>query len=184
MKKILPLLFFLLAFTTYGQDKNNYVGFNKITDLQGTDYVIVSVNTYSKLYMEGRYLLFINTRTGESREAGFPEDAHLGAIEQLKLDSLQINKIIVSGRTKDVDGKKGIDWNDPQQLIIMSTDGKEKTQITDDSFFISTWELNKQTGVIVITGHYDSNKNEKYDKTDKHEIQLYDLKTMKMQSRL
>ncbi|MBB6239818.1 hypothetical protein HDC90_004480 [Pedobacter sp. AK013] len=39
--------------------------------------------------------------------------------------------------------------------------------------------MNKQTGTIVVTGHTDTNNNNKYDKTDKSEILIYDLKTLK-----
>ncbi|MBB5437550.1 hypothetical protein HDC92_001222 [Pedobacter sp. AK017] len=50
----------------------------------------------------------------------------------------------------------------------------------EDRFFVSTWIVNKQTGRIVITGHYDSNNNGKYDKTDKNQLLIYDLKTLKL----
>lgn len=79
-----------------------------------------------------------------------------------------------------MDGKKGIDWNDPIQLIILSTDGKQIVQLTDSKLFVSTWVVNKKTGTIVITGHYDTNNNGKYDMTDKNEIGIYDLKTLKL----
>jgi hypothetical protein len=46
--------------------------------------------------------------------------------------------------------------------------------------FVSTWVVNKKTGTIVITGHYDTNNNGKYDMTDKNEIGIYDLKTLKL----
>jgi hypothetical protein len=76
--------------------------------------------------------------------------------------------------------KKGIDWEDPMQIIALSTDGKEKTQLTEDRFFVRTWTINKKTGSIVISGYYDTNSNGKYDKTDKNMILIYDLKTLKL----
>ena len=79
-----------------------------------------------------------------------------------------------------MDGKKGIDWNDPNQLIILSTDGHERTQLTDSNLFVRTWAINRSTGTVVVTGHVDSNRNGKYDKTDKNEILIYDLKTLKL----
>ena len=57
---------------------------------------------------------------------------------------------------------------------------KEKTQLTESKFFVRTWAVNKLTGTIVVTGHYDTNNNGKYDKTDKNEIHIYDLKTLKL----
>jgi hypothetical protein len=113
------------------------------------------------------------------RRVDFPADAGIGKLEQIKIDSLGINVIFVSARTVDLDGKNGIDWNDPTQIIILSPDGKQKNQLTADKFFARTWAVNKLTGTIVITGHYDTNNNSKYDKTDKNEIHIFDLKTFK-----
>jgi len=87
---------------------------------------------------------------------------------------------MVTAHTVNLDNDKRIDWGDPTQIIILSTDGQEKTQLTEDNFFARTWLINSQTGTIVITGHTDTNKNGKYDKTDKSEILLYDLKTLKL----
>lgn len=183
MKKILLIALITLTLTTYGQDKDkyNYVYFNKLTEVIGTEYVIASIENWGKmLETKSRYLLFINTKTGETKQVDFPNDAGIGKIEQVKIDSLGINLIVVSARTVDLDGKGGIDWNDPTQIIILLPDGKEKTQLTEDKFFVRTWTINKLTGTIVITGHYDTNNNNKYDKTDKNEIHVYDLKTLKL----
>ena len=58
----------------------------------------------------------------------------------------------------------------------MSVDGQEKTQLTEDKFFVGTWTVNSYTGAIVITGHYDTNNYVKNDKTDKNKILINDLK--------
>jgi len=165
----------------YGQDKYNYVHFNKLTEVIGTEYVIASIENWGKmLETKSKYLLFINTKTGETNQVDFPNKAGIEKNEQIKIDSLGINLIVVAARTVDLDGKSGIDWNDPTQIIILSTDGKSKTQLTDNNFFVRTWIVNMLTGTIVITGHVDTNNNNKYDKTDKNEIHVYDLKTLKL----
>jgi hypothetical protein len=133
---------------------------------------------------KSRYLLFINTTTGETNQIDFPDYAGVERIEQVRIDSLGINLIVVSARTVDLDGKSGIDWKDPTQIIILTPDGKQKTQISDDKFFVSTWAINKLTGTIVITGHYDTNNNNKCDKTDKNEIHIFDLKKRKLVSKI
>ena len=58
--------------------------------------------------------------------------------------------------------------------------GKEMTQLTEDKFFV----VNTQTGNLVVAGYYDTNNNNKYDKTDKDEILIYDLKTLKLALRI
>lgn len=181
MKKILLIILTAISLTTYGQDKYNFVHFNKLTEVDGTKYVIASIENRDKMFeTKSKYLLFIDTRTGETNQVDFPSDAGIEKVEQVKIDSLDLNVIVVVARTVDLDGKKGIDWNDPTQIIILSSDGKTKTQLTDDKFFVRTWTVNKLTGTIVATGHYDTNNNNKYDKTDKNEIHIYDLKTLNL----
>jgi hypothetical protein len=185
MKKLLTIIFATLTLPSFGQDKYNYVDFNKLSEVIGTEYVIASIENWGKMFdTKSRYLLFINTKTGLTKQVDFPNDGYVEKIEQVKLDSLDINKIIVSAQTVDLDGKNGIDWADPKQIIILSTDGQKKTQLTDDKFFSQTWIVNKQTGTITVTGHYDTNNNNKYDKTDKNEIHIYDLQTLKLISKI
>lgn len=53
-------------------------------------------------------------------------------------------------------------------------------------YFWLLWrsKYNTQTGKLVVAGYYDTNNNNKYDKTDKDEILIYDLKTLKLASRI
>lgn len=181
MQKIITILLMLLGVSVYGQDKYNYVHFNKLTPVEGTDYVIARIENMGKMYaVHSTFLLFINARNGQSKQVDFPPDASIHEIEQVRVDSLQINKIILEAKTLNLDKNKSIDWNDPSQIIVLSPDGQEKTQLTEDKFFVSTWVINRTTGSIVITGYYDSNNNGQYDKKDKNEIVIYDLKTLKL----
>ncbi len=181
MKNILLNILVVLNLTVYAQDKYNYVHFNKLTEITGTEYVVASIEDRGKMFnVKSKYLLFLNTRTGETNQVDFPHDAWIGELKQIKIDSLGIDLIVVEARTIDLDRRKGIDWNDPKQILILSLDGKDKTQLTDDKFFVRTWTVNKLTGTLVVTGHYDTNNNNKYDKADKNEIHFYDLKTLKL----
>ncbi len=186
MKSILILLFIsACTISAYGQDKSNYVYFNKLIELDGSDYVIATIENVGKMFsVKGKYLLFVNARNGQSKQVDFPGDATIGRVEQIRIDSLHINRVLVTGQTVNLDNNKQIDLNDPTQIIILSTDGQERVQLTEDKFFVSTWIVNRQTGSIIVTGHYDSNGNGKYDKTDKSEILLYDLKTLKLISKI
>ena len=181
MKQVLVIVLTILTLTVYGQDKYNYVHFNKLTEVAGTEYVIAHIEDRGKMFeTNNRYLLFINTESGETKQVDFPKDVIIRDIEQIKIDSLGINFVVIAAKTVNLSGGKSIDWNDPTQIIILSTDGKEKTQLTESKFFVRTWAVNKLTGTIVVTGHYDTNNNGKYDKTDKNEIHIYDLKNLKL----
>ncbi len=181
MRKIFLIVLTILTLTSYGQDKYNYVHYNKLTEVVGTVFVIASIENRGKSFeTKSKYLLFINTKTGDKNQVDFPKDARISKIEQIKIDRLDINSIVVSAKTIDLNGKSGIDWKDPTQIIILTPDGKQNTQVTDDKFFVQTWVVNELTGKIVITGHYDTNNNNKYDKTDKNEIYIYDLFEMKL----
>lgn len=181
MKRLLITALIFHTLISYGQDKYNYIQVNKLTEIAGTDYVIASAENSGKISgVKNSYLLFIDTKSGQTERVDFPKDGYIGKIEQVKIDELGINKIIVSAQTVDLDGKKGIDWNDPTQIIVLSIDGKEKAQLTDSKLFVRAWVVNKTTGTIVITGYYDTNNNGKYDKADKNEIAIYDLKTLNL----
>lgn len=185
MKQIFITILSIFTLAAYGQDKNNYVHFNKLTEVEGTDYVIASVENWGKVPdAKNKYLLFINTKNGQTKQVDFPSDGYFEKLEQVKIDHLGINQIIISAQTIDLDEKKGIDWNDPKQIIILSPDGQKRTQLTDNKLFVSTWVVNKQTGTIIVTGHIDTNNNNKYDKTDKSEILIYDLKTLRLVSKI
>jgi hypothetical protein len=181
MRTLLASLFCFSALHAAAQDKYNYVSFNKLIEVSGTSYVIATIEDRGKLGgVKNRYLLFIDTKTGQSNQVALPKGGYLEKIEQIRIDALGINQILVSAQTVDLNRKAGIDWNDPTQILILSPDGKERTQLTDSSLFVRTWAVNSQTGTLVVTGHYDSNNNGKYDKTDKNEIGIYDLKTLKL----
>lgn len=181
MKQILFLLLAFLTISAFGQDKYDFVHFNKLIEVEGTEYVIATIEDRGKLNgVKSQYLLFINTVSGETNRVDFPKDAYIRDIEQVRNDRLGINLVIVNAQTIDLDGKKGIEWNEPNQIIILSSNGQERTQLTKDDFFVRTWVVNQFTGRVVITGHYDTNGNGKYDKTDKNEIGIYDLKSLQL----
>ncbi|MFA6199402.1 MAG: hypothetical protein WC679_03200 [Bacteroidales bacterium] len=185
MKQFLILALSFLTLTTFGQNKYDYVDFNNLKEVEGTEFVIATIENMGKAFRtKNKYLLFINTKTAETNQIDFPADANIMGIKQIKIDSLGINLIILSARTIDLDGRKGIDWNDPEQIIVISPNGKEKTQLTDDKFFVRTWSVNKLTGTILVAGYYDTNNNNEYDKTDKNEIHIYNLKTLKLISKI
>ncbi len=184
MRHFLIITFTFLTILSFGQDKYNYVHFNKLTELTGTEYVIASMENRSKIETKNKYLLFINTENGQTTQIDFPKDASIYKVEQIKIDSLEINKVLVIAKTVNLDGSKLIDWSDPSQIIILSTDGKEKKQLTEDKFFVRTWSINNKSGTIVVTGHYDTNNNGKYDKKDKNEILIYDLKTLELKHKI
>lgn len=181
--KFLVVLLFPVT-SIYAQNKYDHVLYNDLMDVKGTEYVIGKVDNWGKASRNSQHLAFINTRNGEVYKVNFPTDAYIEKVQQIKNDSLGINKVVISAKTIDLDGKNSIDWNDPKQIFLLSPDGREKKQITADDFFISTWIINNETGRIVITGHVDSNANGKHDNRDKNQILVYDIKDLKLVSTL
>ncbi len=180
MKLTYMFLFLLIGAIAYGQSKFEQVPFDRLTEVAGTEYVIASTDHSKMAAAKNDHLLFINSLTNEITEVGFSNGAHIGKLEQVKIDGLGINWILLSAKTVDLDGKIGIDRNDPMQIIVFSPDGKQRKQLTDDALFVKAWVVNTLTGTITISGHYDSNKNNKHDGSDKNTIQIYDLKELKM----
>jgi len=184
MKNILIVFLMTVTGSLYSQNKNNYTRYNNLIEVKGTEYVIASIRNNGKFSSQNRYLLFINTITGDSHPVNFAKGAYIRKIEQVKIDSLNINKIIIQAKTINYDGDNSIDWSDPSQILILSPDGLQKNQLTEDSFYLSTWVVNNQTGTITVTGHYDTNENFKYDKKDLNKIMIYDLKTLTLISKI
>ncbi len=181
MKQCAISLMLFLTLNTFSQDKSSYIVYNKLTEISGTEFVVASIENYGKgFFAKGEHLLFINTKNGESKKTEFPKDAQIYRIEQIRIDSLSINNIIVVAKTINTNGDKGIDWKDPQQVFVFSPDGKQLAQLTDNNFFSSAWVINRHTGTIIISGHYDTNKNGENNKTDKDEVLIFDLKSYKL----
>ena len=132
----------------------------------------------------GVTFLFINSKTGQATKVDFPNYDYSQKLQQIKIDSLGINCLLISAKTVDLNERKGIDWNDPTQIFIFSPDGSKKTQLTDSKLYVSNWTVNKITGTLIVTGFVDSNNNGKYDKTDKSEIGIYDLRTLTLVQKL
>jgi hypothetical protein len=182
MKKLLILFLGSISVIVFGQNKYNHVKFNKLTEVKNTEYVIASIENRGKIETKNKYLLFIDTKDGKTKQFDLPKDSYIESIEQILIEDLNINKILLVAKTINLNGDKQIDWSDPLQIFILSTDGETKTQLTEDKLFVRSWAINKKTGTVTIAGHYDSNSNGRYDKTDKNKILVYDLKTMKLRT--
>lgn len=178
MKPILTLALALLAGSAFAQQKAHSAAYNKLIPLQGSSYVLaIAENRLKADPAQDPSILFINTSTGEQVAYVFPKGAYIDKIQQLKIDSLNLNKVLISAITHNLNGNKSIDWQDPMQLILIEADGTGKKQLTEDRYYVNTWAVNRHTGVLVVTGFTDTNANGKPDHQDRHEILLYDLKT-------
>ena len=186
MKIFLLFLLTVVAIGANAQDKSGPVIYHNLIPVEGTEFVIASEAPQFKAAEEPdqKALLFINTVTGETTRVNFQKEALLGKMEQVRLDSLGINMMLLSARTVNANNNKSIDYNDPQQLIAISPDGRKKVQITEDRFFVVSYAINKKNGVLVVTGFSDINKNGKRDAPDKGEILLYDMKGLVLVKRI
>lgn len=127
MKPILIFLFSILTISAYGQDKYNYIYTKKPIELKGTEYVLSRVENWGKMFVvQNQYLLFINTQNGQSKKVDFPKECRIQRVEQIEIDSLQINKIIVMANTLNLDNSKHLDGGDPMQIFLLSINGEEK----------------------------------------------------------
>lgn len=185
MKIALFVVFSAISLLACAQGKLEHVGYNQILELKGTPYVLAYYTMIGKMYKpKSRHLLFINTQNGDTCQVNFSRKSEIAAIEQVKMDTLGINKVLVRAKIKDLDGKNGIDRNDPTCVLVFSCDGKTRKQLTDDNFWVGSWATNRQSGTITITGHVDSNGNKKHDEADKNEILVYDLRTLTLLYRI
>lgn len=175
------MLLMFISVKCFGQKNQNLALYNKLKEVEGTPYVIAHRENESKLHDENLlYLLFINTENGETSQIEFPRQGYYWNLEQIKIDSLNINIILVNAKTIDTDGKRGYNYKDPTQLFLIAVDGSKKTQLTPDNFYVTRREINTSTGKIVVSGYIDVNMNSEFDKDDKTEIHIYDLSRMSL----
>lgn len=180
MKSLLLIMLTSISFNIFGQ-KYNMTHFNKLTEVEGTPYIIAGVDERNKIENKRlSYLLFINTNDKKTHEVNFGVGGYYLNVEQIKIDELYINSILVSAKTLDWTSKNGIDGEDPTQLFVLSVDGKTKTLLTPSSFYVQKWVVNKQSGTLTVTGFPDLNQNGKLDKSEFSQIEIYDLKTLKL----
>ncbi len=185
MKHILIFLLSTLALGVNAQTKAVYRPYNTIVELKGTSYVIATKNNWNKFSTQyENTMLFINTLNGDTNRVQLSASVFYAEFKQIKLDSLDINLVIATDRTVDLNNKNGISWDDPEQLFAISTDGKVKTQLTENGFFVNTWTVNSQTGYLVVSGYLELNNNNKFDNTERNELLIFDLKTLKLVRRI
>ncbi|MCB0696658.1 MAG: hypothetical protein KDC07_04805 [Chitinophagaceae bacterium] len=173
------LFFFLCLFVSmysFGQAKHSYVTYNKLVELNGTDYVLASVEDHHKMRVGSRHILFVNAKNGEHKQIDFAKDEYITNIEQIILDSIGVNRVVVTIGKFNTDKDKDANWGDAKRLVVLSTDGKQ--MLTEETHFATGWILKKQTGTIVITGYEDSDKSGTHDKNDQPQVIIYDLRKM------
>ncbi|MBW7913341.1 MAG: hypothetical protein H3C54_06505, partial [Taibaiella sp.] len=115
---------FISGFIT-AQEKKEYTSYNKLIEVQGTDFAIATFEDHSKKGVSGRHILFINTRTGTSRQIDLGEDQYLYNIEQIKLDSLGINRIIAVVGMFHPKEMKGLVLSNWRKVVVFSIDGEQ-----------------------------------------------------------
>ena len=82
MKQIIFFGLTFLSIQVFAQDKYNFTSFNKLTEVEGTEYVIARIENYAKTEgLKNRYLLFINSTTGTTTQVDFPNEGYLDKIE-------------------------------------------------------------------------------------------------------
>lgn len=169
MRYIFFSLLILITSVCYSQEKKSFISYGKMYDIKGTDNVIICSSNYSKMKSSRNSLLFINTLNGKEVKIDCPKNTYIETIQQIKLDSLDINKVILLTRSVDESNKKFMNTRINSKVIICNTEGDSIKQITDGDFQAKTWTLNEKNGILVIAG---------YNKRKNNEIILFDLKKM------
>lgn len=57
MKYLFLAALTILSIALYGQDKYNYVHYNKLTELKGTPFVTATIENFGKISIESKFLL-------------------------------------------------------------------------------------------------------------------------------
>lgn len=181
MKKSVLFLILLASVFSYGQRNIEMVSFNRLVEVVGTNNMIaLEVTTNNIGDINSMSILFINTETGEGKIADIANEYIIQDFKQVRIDSLNINTVLVTARMYDLDLNGRINSKDPVTLLSVGLDGNSITIITPKTYNVRVWGINEKTGTITVAGYYDSNRNGRYDAVEKNEIQIYSLKTYKL----
>lgn len=179
---VIRILFFLLFLNwlpVFSQNRITYKNTDEIVEIKGSDYAVVQQRVNLKGLYHSENLVFINTKNNTKKHVYFEKGTVIYNIDHIKIDKLDINKIIVKAKTfKQRERKQG--HKAPSQLYTFSIDGTNKKKITPNNFYTSEWNINTKTGVLLITGIVDIDNNGRYSKEDKHSMFLYNLVTEKV----
>jgi len=179
MKRIALTLICFFSLFVNAQTSSGLISFEKLLELKGTPYLLGFVINMTTLGdVNTMSLMSINSSTGKTETVDLPRGAMLIDFKQVKIDKIEVNCVVVLARIYDADNNNRINPRDPISLFIVSPDGKQKTDLTTSDYSVRLWEVNEVTGNLVVTGFYDTNKNGRYDYSEKNEIQIFDLKTL------
>lgn len=181
MKRLLIILLVLTSFWAQAQNSSGLSTFEKLIDLKGTQYLLgYVVNTTTLGDINTMNLVYINTETGDSDWIDLPIGTIVIDFKQIKLDQFEINQVAILARIYDADNNGRINMKDPISLFMVSTDGKKETYLTKKNFFVRLWQVDEETGKLVVTGFYDKNKNGRFDNGELNEVQIFDLNTLEL----
>ena len=181
MKRSLIAILVLISFCAQAQKSSGLSTFDKLIDLKGTQYLLgYVVNTTTLGDVNTMNLVYINTETGNSDWIDLPNGTIVIDFKQIKIDKYEINQVAVLARIYDGDNNGRINMKDPISLFMVSTDGKSESYLTKKDFFVRLWQVDEETGKIVVTGFYDKNYNGRYDNNELNEVQIFDLKTLEL----
>lgn len=181
MKRLIIILVFFVSLIANAQTSSELISFEKLINLKGTPYLlgfVVSTNSLGDINTMS--LMSINSHTGITETVDLPTGTMLIDFQQIKMDSIGVNCVAILARIFDADKNDRINTRDPVSLFIVSPDGKQKADLTPSNYYVRLWEVNEASGNLVVTGFYDTNKNGRYDPTEKNEIQIFDMKTLKL----
>ena len=180
MRTLLLLVSLSCVVLANAQEKREHISYNKLIEVDGTDYVIATFQNQSKKGVLGRHILFVNTKSGASRQFDLEDNQYLQDIEHIRLDSVGVNKIVAVIGISRTENLKGTMFSPWRKIVVFSPDGGDALGLEGRTHFASSWLTNSKTGSLVVTGFIDSNENHTPDYDDKNEVRIYDLKNMKI----
>ncbi|NMH27137.1 hypothetical protein [Flavobacterium silvaticum] len=140
-------------------------------EISGTEFVAIPYFDTEKTGDSESGIKFINTATGEIKQAILPKDNHVARLEHVKIESLGIDKIVViiqnEGKSVIVKGTR------QSQLSVYSVNGTLEKNIILDAEVGRDLIVNNVTGRLVLI----SFKGSKFAPEHKQEEIIYDLRT-------
>ncbi|MBC3540878.1 hypothetical protein ACFSC6_22325 [Rufibacter sediminis] len=177
---LLACFLFHLSGEVRGQDKLA-AGFDQLIAIDSTDMVVASVQERGKSILslrEVKTLLFLNTRTRETRQLQLPAGFVIGRTFLNVAGRYEGERLVViSGTHKGWGNPEKTEWEDPSYLFISTASGQHLKQVSPAAEVLVEWVVNRHSNTLTFITRPDTNQDRKFDAKDSTKLYVYQLTT-------
>jgi hypothetical protein len=136
-------LLFLIAFPFFAQSQD--VHYLKPIEMEGTDVVVLPSVSIFQTAETLTKVLFLNTQSGVRTEFSLPHNCEISQIEQIRIESLKLNKILIIAQNGRMAAQGG-----STLIYLLGPDGNLLSTESLGNRTVSSHVVNEHSGNVVL----------------------------------